>query len=802
MKTTPMLLCDAYKLAHREQYPQYTTKVFSTWTPRDSRIPGIKEVVFFGLQATIKKYLIEYFDDNFFRVPLKQVIQEYKDYVTLCLGEKDPEVQHIVDLHNLGFLPLKIKALPEGTVSPIRVPQATIENTDPRFFWLTNFLETLLSCELWHQSTCATIAKKYREILESYALLTVGNLDFVQFQGHDFSMRGHTTVDSAIAAGAAHLTSFVGSDTVPAVAYLTKYYNADPAKELVGTSVKATEHSVMCAHGQDEIGCFRKLLNETYPAGIVSVVSDTWDLWEVVAKVLPTLKDEIMGRDGKLVVRPDCYDDKTEILTDRGWVFFKDLQKEDLVAQVLDDGTYEFIKPLKYVEQDYSGIMHRFRDFNGKMDMLVTPNHRMICIRSGREVVVEASSMPTSLHSYTKFTRSAKAKTKGKHLSALEKLKIAFQADGSYTTKGSKIRFSFAKKRKMIRLEAILEEAGITFKKYNLKDGRFEYHVHVNASDFKKDFSWVALKDLDGTWCEEFIEELSYWDANRRSDFRFKFDTIHKDVIEVVSLIALSAGYGCLVSKYEDNRKDIFSDLYTAHIMKDNKIGGQAVRHDTVEYTGKVYCVQVPTGRLLVRRAKSTLVCGNSGAPADILCGDPNATNPYAKKGLVECLWDIFGGTMTPLGYKLLDSHIGAIYGDSITLDRCEEICARLAKKGFASINVVMGIGSYTYQYLTRDTFGYAMKATYVEIDGKGIDIFKDPATDPNKMKKSQKGRVAVVKFKSILDKDANGGVLEVVDQLTDLELRSVKDELVTVFEDGELLVDESLANIRARLRS
>ena len=496
MKTTPMLLCDAYKLAHREQYPQYTTKVFSTWTPRDSRIPGITEVVFFGLQATIKKYLIEYFDDNFFRVPLKQVIQEYKDYVTLCLGEKDPEVQHIVDLHNLGFLPLKIKALPEGTVSPIRVPQATIENTDPRFFWLTNFLETLLSCELWHQSTCATIAKKYREILESYALLTVGNLDFVQFQGHDFSMRGHTTVDSAIAAGAAHLTSFVGSDTVPAVAYLTKYYNADPAKELVGTSVKATEHSVMCAHGQDEMGCFRKLLTETYPAGIVSVVSDTWDLWEVVAKVLLTLKDEIMGRDGKLVVRPD------------------------------------------------------------------------------------------------------------------------------------------------------------------------------------------------------------------------------------------------------------------------------------------------------------------SGSPADILCGDPNATNPYAKKGLVECLWDIFGGTMTPLGYKLLDSHIGTIYGDSITLDRCQEICARLAKKGFASINVVMGIGSYTYQYLTRDTFGYAMKATYVEINGKGIDIFKDPATDPNKMKKSQKGRVAVVKFKSILDKDANGGTLEVVDQLTDFELNVVIDELVTVFEDGELLVDESLADIRARLRA
>ena len=117
------------------------------------------------------------------------------------------------------------------------------------------------------------------------------------------------------------------------------------------------------------------------------------------------------------------------------------------------------------------------------------------------------------------------------------------------------------------------------------------------------------------------------------------------------------------------------------------------------------------------------------------------------EKGVIELLWDVFGGTINEQGYKVLDPHIGAIYGDSITIDRADEICSRLEAKGFASTNVVLGIGSFTYQYNTRDTFGFAMKATYVEVDGEGREIFKDPITDDG-MKKSAKGLMQVYRNK------------------------------------------------------
>jgi len=144
----------------------------------------------------------------------------------------------------------------------------------------------------------------------------------------------------------------------------------------------------------------------------------------------------------------------------------------------------------------------------------------------------------------------------------------------------------------------------------------------------------------------------------------------------------------------------------------------------------------------------------DSGNPADIVCGyntanvhdypDYNVSHP-SYKGVVELLWDVFGGTVNEQGYKVLDPHIGVIYGDSITLERAEEICQRLANKGFASTNIVFGVGSFTYQYNTRDTFGFAMKATYVEIDGVGREIFKNPITDDG-TKKSATGLLRVEK--------------------------------------------------------
>lgn len=485
------LLCDFYKLSHRQMYPDGMETVYSTWTPRASRMRGVEHIVAFGLQAFVKNYLIEYFDTNFFKRDKAEVLAEYARIIKFTLGDQNPDTSHLAALHDLGHLPLSIKALPEGTLVPLRVPTITIQNTDPRFFWLTNYIETLASCALWQPSTSATIAREYRHILDEAAMKTVGNTDFVMFQGHDFSMRGMSSLESAILSGLGHLVGgFVGTDTVPAIVAAENLYGANVETELVGTSVPATEHSIQCAYGDDE-AYLERMLSVVHPSGIVSIVSDGYDFWDVIGRVIPKLKDKILARHGgpvgdKVVIRPD------------------------------------------------------------------------------------------------------------------------------------------------------------------------------------------------------------------------------------------------------------------------------------------------------------------SGDPVLIVCGDPSAPKgSLENKGAIEALWDIFGGTMTEKGYKLLDSHIGLIYGDAITLLRAQEIVDRLAAKGFASINLVFGIGSYTYQYNTRDTFGYALKSTLCVINGQEKQIFKDPKTD-NGIKKSQKGRVVVLKDGDSFKFVDGFGLNDVI----------AGDQLVEVFRDGKLLVDENFADIRARIAS
>ena len=304
MKSSAMLLCDFYKLSHREMYAQGTEVIYSTWTPRESRIKGITEVVVAGHQAFIKEWLIKYFNDNFFKRRLPDVLEEYTRIVKHTLGIEKPETRHIVELHDLGYLPLRIKALAEGTVVPLRTPCLTIQNTNPKFFWLTNYIESLMSCELWPIYTSATLAHEYRKVLDKYGMKTMGNTDFVQFQGHDFSFRGMEGLYAAAKTGLGHLLSFVGTDTIPAIIAAEEYYGANVEKELVGCSVPASEHSIQCTY-EDDMKYFEQLITKVHPTGIVSIVSDGYDLWDVISRVLPALKDKIMARDGKVVIRPD-----------------------------------------------------------------------------------------------------------------------------------------------------------------------------------------------------------------------------------------------------------------------------------------------------------------------------------------------------------------------------------------------------------------------------------------------------------------------------------------------------------------
>ena len=312
MSKESILLTDGYKLDHRRQYPKGTEFVYSNWTPRSCQyFPEASEgTVVFGIEYFIKKYLLDEFNKNFFNRPKEEVLEEFNRRINTFLGPNQVGINHISALHDLGYLPIEIKALPEGTLCPIGVPTLTIVNTLPEFFWITNYLETLMSACLWLPMTSATSARLYKKRLMKHAFKTgfhtQPGLDFLC---HDFSMRGMAGIEAAVMSGLGHLTSFTGSETIPALEAAEEYYNADADSELLAGTVPATEHSVMCAGGmEDEFETFKRLITEIYPTGIVSIVSDTWDFWQVITEYMPRLKDTIMSRDGRVVIRPDSGD--------------------------------------------------------------------------------------------------------------------------------------------------------------------------------------------------------------------------------------------------------------------------------------------------------------------------------------------------------------------------------------------------------------------------------------------------------------------------------------------------------------
>lgn len=305
-RVNPILQKDFYKVGHPHQMKPGTKLLYSNFTPRGThRKPAPKGVIWFGLQAWVLDFLMNDFSEMFFAQPRKKVMAEYKRVVDNCLGP-GTDINHIGELHELGYLPLLIKALPEGTQVPYRVPALTIRNTHDKFAWLTNSVESVLSNNLWKPSTSATTAFSYRRRFERYAKATGADRAFIPWQGHDFSYRGMSGLWDAAASGAAHLLSFTGTDTIPAILFLEQFYGADIEKMLVGGSVSATEHMVMCLSGKEgEFDLIKRLITEVYPKGIVSIVCDTWSLKKVVTEYLVALKDVIMAREGKVVIRPD-----------------------------------------------------------------------------------------------------------------------------------------------------------------------------------------------------------------------------------------------------------------------------------------------------------------------------------------------------------------------------------------------------------------------------------------------------------------------------------------------------------------
>lgn len=478
----PLFNCDAYKISHIHQYAAIgdITRVYSNYTHRKSRVEGVTSVVHFGLQAAIQRYLMEEWTP-FFAADVDDVCAAYEARLLQVLGPNSIGSTHIRGLHALGHLPLKICALPEGTRVPIGVPSWTIENTDPNFAWATNYVETVLSSAMWLACTSATTSAEYRRTLTDAARKTGAPLAAVDWQAHDFSFRGMSSPESAAVSGAAHLLSFNGSDSLCAMDWIERYYGGT----YTCGSVTATEHSIMSAgiaqHGEPET--YRRLL-DAFPTGILSIVSDTYDLWNVLTNILPALKDQILARDGKIVVRPD------------------------------------------------------------------------------------------------------------------------------------------------------------------------------------------------------------------------------------------------------------------------------------------------------------------SGVPELILCGDPSAPmNSPAWWGVVRLLHQTFGAIKNAKGYYELNPKVGAIYGDSITLEREQKITKTLKKLGYASTNVVFGVGSFTFQYVTRDTYGSAIKATWAVIDDQSVNLKKDPVTDDG-TKRSATGRLSVI--------DAGGRLVLIQQATPEDEAQSL---LQPIWCDGDFVRRDTFDTIVRRVR-
>lgn len=569
---------DVYKMGHGPLYPHGTNFAYGNGTPRADRLfIGSKsqskfwdhKVVWFGIHAVMRE-VAGIWDSSFFKQDKAKVIRRYKRRMDTCIGPGMVDIDAMAALHDLGYLPVTVLSIPEGSRLNMNVPGYVIYNTLPQFYWVVNYLETIMSSLIWAMICNTTIAYEYRRVLEHYAELTGSPIEGVDFQGHDFALRGINNPHAAAFSNSGHLVFFKGTDTLPAIDFVEDMYGADCEKEFLAASVVATEHAVATSNilyrlamklkalgkteadlTTDEVDTLKleaerefiiEVITKKVPTGIVSLVSDSFDFWGVLTRVFPSIKDEILTREpdanglAKVVIRPDSGD------------------------------------PVD-----------------------------VICgVEIFTEAEIDAIRKPGDTRLLGKYVRRA-----------------------------------------------------------------------------------------DSTICKVYEEREGYhW-----------------------------------VLKYEPV-------ILTAE-----------------------------------------------------------------QKGAVEVLWDNFGGTVNDKGFKVLHERIGLIYGDSITVERTEEIMRRLIKKGFASCNWVLGIGSYTYQHNTRDTFGFAVKATAIQVEDVFVELFKAPKTEGETNKRSAKGFLKVVR-------NANGDyVLEQNQTFGIDEIDTASGELKPIFKDGEFLNEVTFSQVRERAR-
>lgn len=292
-----LLMTDVYKLGHMRMYKPGTTKVYSYLCARSTKKES--QALFFGLQPYLK--LLS-------KGVTQADAEEFMSYYTEILGTTPPAdiAEKITAIVKLGYVPLEIKAVPEGTLIDNKNVLATVTNTHPDFAWVVGFFESLI-LKVWNTISVATLSHKFKRVVTEFTKETSDSDFLLPFLVHDFGYRGVSSEETAELSGAAHLVNFCGTDTIPAVKFMKENYGATG---LIGASVPASEHSIHCSFGptaQDELDYVNNMM-DLNPTGIVSVVSDAYDYWRMLTVTLPAVKDKILARDGKYVVRPDSGD--------------------------------------------------------------------------------------------------------------------------------------------------------------------------------------------------------------------------------------------------------------------------------------------------------------------------------------------------------------------------------------------------------------------------------------------------------------------------------------------------------------
>lgn len=295
-----ILNADSYKYSQFNQYPEGTEYIYSYIESRGGKFD---ETVFFGLQAFIKEYLTD---------PVTMDMIDEAEAIITAHGEPFNREgwEYIVREHD-GVLPIEIKAVPEGTVVPVKNILASIINTDPKCYWLTSFLETALLRAVWYPTTVATNSREIKKVILD-ALSRTGDTSTIDFKLHDFGARGVSSLESAGIGGSAHLVNFMGTDTVEALLFARRYYGAD----MAGFSVPAMEHSTVTSWGREsEVASYRNMVKKNgVPGGIVSAVSDSYDIYNACKLWGTELKQDILDSGAKLVVRPDSGHPATVVL--------------------------------------------------------------------------------------------------------------------------------------------------------------------------------------------------------------------------------------------------------------------------------------------------------------------------------------------------------------------------------------------------------------------------------------------------------------------------------------------------------